>query len=47
MAEQLQKDEPMFPERNGLKNLQRMLEKHSQVDKVIIMLGTNELKFCF
>lgn len=40
-------DDPGFPERNGIKYLPSILEKNKEVDIVIIMLGTNELKVRF
>lgn len=40
-------DDPGFPERNGIKYLPTILENNKEVDIIIIMLGTNELKVRF
>lgn len=38
-------DDPTDPCRNGLKSLPLILQKHSPVDLLILMLGTNDIKF--
>lgn len=38
-------DDPTWPDRNGLKQLPICLESHEPIDLIIIMLGTNDLKY--
>lgn len=40
-------DDPFSPNRNGLKHLPIVLETHSPIDLLVIMLGTNDLKVHF
>ena len=40
-------NEPLRPHRNGASLLPVLLESHSPLDLVIVMLGTNDLKACF
>jgi lysophospholipase L1-like esterase len=40
-------DDPYKPARNGLKTLRPILDSHTPLDLVILMLGTNDLKHYF
>jgi lysophospholipase L1-like esterase len=40
-------DDPFSPLRNGAQHLPGLLEAHSPLDLVIIMLGTNDLNYCY
>jgi lysophospholipase L1-like esterase len=39
-------EDPFKPGRNGLLGLEQVMEMHSPLDLVILMLGTNDLQFC-
>lgn len=41
------RDDPVSPDRNGARHLPGLLDAHSPVDVVIMMLGTNDLNFCY
>ena len=38
-------DDPMFVSRNGLKSIENSIRSNSPIDLLIIMLGTNDLKY--
>ena len=40
-------DDPTFPGRNGAQALPSVLETHQPLDLVVIMLGTNDMKYGF
>lgn len=40
-------DDPVAPDRNGATLLPGLLEAHSPLDAIIIMLGTNDLNYCY
>jgi lysophospholipase L1-like esterase len=40
-------EDPFSPHRNGAEHLPGLLEAHTPLDLVIIMLGTNDLNFCY
>lgn len=40
-------DDPMFSGRNGLKSIENSIRSNSPIDLLIIMLGTNDLKYFY
>lgn len=40
-------EDPLAEDRNGIKSLKMLLDSHSPLDWVILMLGTNDLKYHF
>ena len=40
-------DDPMFVGRNGLKSIENSIRSNSPIDLLIIMLGTNDLKYFY
>lgn len=40
-------EDPDVPGRNGLASLDNELQTHKPLDAVVVMLGTNDCKFCF